>query len=374
MQRSRAIPILVVAVIAALVGLKALVANASQEAPSQLPPSVKESNQPDVPKAENRPIIAPSGSWTPTLKRLPNESGRLMDMNDHGDFLYCETPSTDYYQDYLFVSNGKPQKLDHNAHDVTLLLTEDGKLIKRLPVHTVNGAVGAQGGASGATSIYNRGNFIRTTNENGATLNISAGGSPPFTLTQSEDGGISKKLYAANGPITLLDTDKGRIWLRETPKLGAVDQDMLVLVDNGKAKKIGLPDGYHSVSRVAATNKYVVATFGRYLGKEPFRSYRWDGENWKELPLPKGYQNSYVQKVLFDGVVIGLISDHDSNVYRQVAWKGESIAILDNLPGWPQTNHPLVVDRATRNGTLCLKDPHSVSTTSNEIFLLSLKP
>ena len=373
MQRSRALPILVVIVIAALVGLKALVANASQEVPSPLPPTVKESNRPDLPMAQLKPTIPPSGNWTPKLKRLQSEAGRLMDMNDHGDFLYCETSSTDYYQDYLFVSNGKPQKLEHNAHDTTLLLTENGGLIKRLPIYTANGSIGARGGSSGATSIFTQGNFIRTTSENGSTLNISAEGPPPYKLTDNEYSGPSTTLYEAPGPITLLERDKDRIWLRQTPKLGSIDQDKLILIENGKAKSLNFPSSYGSVSRVAATGKYVVATFGRYLGKEPFRSYRWDGKNWKELPLPEGYQNSHVQKVFFDGVVIGLITDQASKEYRQVAWKGDSIAFLDNLPGWPQSNHPLFIDRATRNGTLCLKDAHSFSTPSNEIYLLSLK-
>ncbi len=323
-----------------------------------------------------RPVVPVTTRWTPNLTRSKLSNYSLTDMNDRGDQLFLASPPEADYRDYVFVSNGKTQKLDRVKPEVRYVLTDSGKLVKRIipslvpPSRLPRMQIGPIGQA------YNEIRFIRYVNDDGSVLNIKfemVKKQPVYSLRRDYFGADSKILYTTNQSLTILERDGERVWLRQTPGIDVVDQDKLFLFDQGKMNPVNFPEGYKAIARVAATGDHLAATFGRFQGSQPLRSYRRNGTEWKELPIPSGFEFSFVQKVMDDGIILGFVTDQSLHRFQQVVWKEDSVAVLEDLPAWPRNGQFSFIVRATRGGNIYVRNVNDPVSGSSDYYLLSLK-
>jgi hypothetical protein len=130
----------------------------------------------------------------------------------------------------------------------------------------------------------------------------------------------------------------------------------LIRIQKGKETSVTMPAGYENVQRIAETKGMVVGTFGIFGGVKPFRSFLRIGSDWRELPIPKGYVMSFVQRVMFDGTVLGFVTNSDATKEKNVLWKGDKIAILDEQPAWPRQGPMSHSVLSNRTGLIYVQD------------------
>lgn len=287
----------------------------------------------------------------------------------------ASSPNVDY-RDYVFVSNGKTQKLDRVKPEVRFVLTDSGKLVKRIIPSLIPSSRQPRPQVGPIGQAYNEIRFIRFVNDDGSVLNIKfemVKKQQYFSLRRDYFGSQSKILYTTDQSLMILERDGDRVWLRQSPGVDVVDQDKLLFFDQGTTKTIDFPEGYRSVSRVAATGDLLAATFGRFQGSQPLRSYRRIDNQWKELPIPNGFDFSFVQKIFDDGVILGFVTDQTLHRFQQVAWKGDSIAVLEDFPAWPKNGQFSFIVRATRSGNIYVRNVNDPVSGLSDYYLLSLK-
>ncbi len=185
--------------------------------------------------------------------------------------------------------------------------------------------------------------------------------------------GLSSKLYKSNSPLTLLElSDEGTIWIRERNGNNANGNDKLIRIDPKSSEEIRFPTGYKDVMRVANTGANLVATFGKIEGDQPKRAHLRVNQGWHELPIPEGYDFSFVQKVLTNGAMIGYVTTADGKNIRQVEWLGDACVILNDLPNWPKQGLMSVIILANRKGDIYVRNVLNTDTNASEYYLLNV--
>ncbi|MEI7987320.1 MAG: hypothetical protein WCI55_16990 [Armatimonadota bacterium] len=187
----------------------------------------------------------------------------------------------------------------------------------------------------------------------------------------------SKEIFRSAFPIALLcNSDLGTIWVRERNGNNSNGNDKLIRIDPNSSEEIKFPAGYRDVMRVANTGENLVATFGKIDGDRPLRAHLRVGNGWRELPIPEGYDFSFVQKVMTNGAMIGNVTTTDGKNIRQVAWLGDACVILNDLPNWPKQGLMSVIILANRQGDIYVRNVLNTETNASEYYLLnvSIKP
>lgn len=156
-------------------------------------------------------------------------------------------------------------------------------------------------------------------------------------------------------PISILErSDKNVFWFRHPRTSRSTDDDLLFRLRNEKVEAIEFPPNYASVDRVCQTGNMIAASFGWPDNNEPVRSFTMQGSKWIELPIPEGFDNSYVQKITFSGIILGYIENSDTGQIQSVAWKGKACKLLASLPNWPKPKDSQLIYSANRQGELYL--------------------
>ena len=315
--------------------------------------SIIESNRP----ARNyRPGIAPSGSFSVTIQRLPNQNAICTNIADNDVILY-KTGQSDH--EYMLVSNGTELKVKRTDQDPSLVFMPSGKL------KSTNGS--GFGGMSSTVNFFNDGSFIRTNVMNipghrRATYMLvrewhndqrrpTSYLAPPITLIKSEE------IYRADNRVVLLEkTEKDVIWIQD--HIGTENRgiDHLIRYDGGKVQQVAMPDGYQNVFSLAQTGDQIAATFGIARGELPYRAYVKTSSGWAALPIPAGYDFSFIKKVFRNGTILGSVTSSDSTKSRSVLWKGDKMVILDDLPGWPRQGLKSECTIANRSGLVLVEE------------------
>lgn len=182
------------------------------------------------------------------------------------------------------------------------------------------------------------------------------------------------QLYAAKQVLTVLATDEhDTAWISARTGSASKGTDKLFKFNGAAHEEVPMPEGYSNVHRIAATNGTVAGTFGILNGKLPFRSFIADGKSWKELPIPSGYECSFVQQVFNDGVILGYVTSWDGKNMKNVLWKGDSLVILNDVQGWPKNGELTLVNRSNHTGMVAVRNIQDQATGNSDYYLLSLK-
>ncbi|MEI7987319.1 MAG: hypothetical protein WCI55_16985, partial [Armatimonadota bacterium] len=186
-------------------------------------------------------------------------------------------------------------------------------------------------------------------------------------------GSATKVYYTAPFPLNILEIEENEtIWFKKSFGLKSQRRDELLKASGGKIQTIPYPLIYRTVDRVVATGTIVAATFGNTAEKEPIRSFIKNSNGWKELPIPPGYIFSYVQKVFNSGLILGFVTDQNRAEMKQVVWKDDSVAILNDMPSWPKLGQFSFVTRATRNGNIYVRSVLNTDVGTSENYLLNV--
>ncbi len=171
--------------------------------------------------------------------------------------------------------------------------------------------------------------------------------------------------------------DTGIAWLRERHGSATADFERLLTVDTSKPapqtpEEVALPPGYHEIRRVSQTKGKVVATFGPVGTPMPCRTFVQRGKDWKELPIPAGYECSYVDRVLANGLVVGYIMGDDPVKLKNVVWKDDQICILNDLPQWPKGGQVSIIDVVGRDGTLVVQNVTDLGSRARDYYMFKI--
>ena len=328
-----------------------------------------------VRKRDYRPAVAPIGSFTPRLLTPEVPKNPITDMDDHGDLLYLISPDKAKYREYAVFRSGSLTSLGRSSTDSRYVLSGNGTPLKRISSGQFNSS--SRTFADGVSSPYNENRFLRRFLDDGTSLVVrfyEQKRSFLFRLELDLDRATKKVLFSSPHAISLLErSDTGTMWVREQKKPSSIKDYTLWKIDGNHQIQVEFPDNYKAVDRVCQTGHTIAATFGNIDANDPLRSYIWSGDNWKELPLPDGYTCSFVQKVMFDGLILGFVTDGELKHFRQVVWDGQKVAILDDLPNWPKAGQFSYIVQAARNGNIYVRDELDTGTGKSDYYLLRVE-
>lgn len=324
-----------------------------------------------------RPPIVAKAFFEPKLARSTITRSSIVDMNDHGDYLFLVSPPDATYREYAHYYNGKQESLGRVTTDIRYFLSPKGNIVRRVAQAQMASSMQARMFGGPVTMAYNEIRFFRRFNDDGSVLNVrfeQQKDKSLYRLRLDKANTAPTFLYSSLNPLAILEKgESGEVWLREMAKEKAGSHDILWKMKDGKKEAVFFPKGYTQVDRVVQTGETVAATFGEFLGPEPLRTYIRIGRQWKELPLPPGYTFSYVQRVMRDGLILGFVTDGDRDHFHQVVWKGDAVAILDELAAWPKNGQLSYVVQATRNGDIYVRNVTDTASGASEYYLLTLK-
>lgn len=413
MQRSKTIAVTTIGIIACLVGLRLFISrqeNLSVPVKHEAPEDRKDL------ALINRPTIAPSGTLKFKLTRLPLPQAELVGINDRGDMLFLTNPNQ---REYRLVRGSQSAPIKAYEPDMRCYLLSSGSTIQFSALSTYSGAssliypfdpdAGMPKLFSDGTvaTIYRDAKFTKA--KDGQIL-VSAGrlGVSPIRTTstytvirerheavKTVDAAKQGKtqLYRGPGSREYIDYRKLEAVLFETqypPVVMAIDaddhawivekawnrhggHDYLRKLSNDGSEVVALPDSYFQVERVVCGKGGVAATFSNPMTRLPARSYvRRDGK-WMELPIPEGYDISFVQKVFDDGSILGFVMTVGKQNLREVLWKGVSVGILSEDPSWPKNAQISVVTRANGRGQFCVRNITDPTTGASEFYMLQVE-
>ena len=320
-----------------------------------------------IPKREFRPVVEPIGMLAPTLARLEIGDYPLVDMSDRGDFLFLKSPIEAKYRQYIHTYQGKSVDSGKLPGNERWSLTKNGSIIKSLDRFPP--FLGNRSGAGYFGGPYNEIRFYRRVLDDGSLISVSTSSkNKQFfrKIARDKPGQPTKIHYTSIHPLSILEIDETEsIWLKESIGTKEFEHDALVRLSADSIDNFPFPPNYATVERVAVTGKSIAATFANSAAGQPIRSFLQTNSGWKELPIPKGFEFSFVQKVLKSGEILGLITDQDREKVRQVLWKGDSVSILEEVPGWPRVGQYSFVSRANRNGNILVR---CVTNSGNGTF------
>jgi len=319
----------------------------------------------------------PKGSLNLSLTRSSISEFTIVDMNDRGDYLLLVSPVDATYREYVRLYQGTKTSLGRVTPDIRYFLSPNGNTIRRVGQAQMASSLQSRMLGGPVTSAYNEIRFYRRFNDDGSVLNVRFDQQKKesfFHLRVDKSGVPPVVFYTSTNPMMILEKgDSGDIWVRESVKNNSATDDILWKFNGTNKEQITLPKGYKAVDRVAQTGATLAATFGNIQGTDPLRAFVRANNGWKELPLPDGYSFSYVQKVFLDGSILGFVTDGERGHFKQVVWKGDSVAILDDLPAWPKNGQVSLIVQATRKGDLYVRNVTDTSSGASEYYLLSLK-
>lgn len=382
------------------------------------PPKVKVSHRP-----QNRPRVKPYGTLSVHLSRLRLPQLQMVSMTENRQYLFCTNENSREYDlysggsirhlkakamasSYYLTPDGKPfesvfQSSAYGNSDIAFPYNNDAARIRLFPdgtVAVVRKIASFPGSRSEnlsdppKTQANNPGFFRSKLSQPPRLAKAPANFDPKkdyYSVLKERHGmqalpdhkeaigvlvGI-EEIFRSNHLVSVLATDiPGQVWLQEHQGFVSAGKDSLILLKDGEIRRIPLPRGYTNVHRITQSGNRVAGTFGIIDGVAPFRSFIRDGLDWKELPLPEGFDFSFVQKILDNGLIVGFVTTWEGKDIRHVVWKGNSMAILDELPAWPKRGELSVVYMASRNGTLAVKNITDAVSGATEYYLLSLAP
>ena len=183
----------------------------------------------------------------------------------------------------------------------------------------------------------------------------------------------SEELYATDNYLYLLNTDeKDSVWVSEGQSRKAGSPEKLNKFTGTTKEEVPMPQGYENAQRIAITDGKIVGTFGILNGKQPFRAFTLNDKSWKELPIPNGFDCSFAQTIFNDGVILGYVTSWDGKKMKHVLWKGESVAVLDDLEGWPKNGALTLVNRFNRVGDIVVRSITDLETSTGDTYVLKL--
>lgn len=327
------------------------------------------------PKKTYRKGISPAGSLPLKLTRSEYNYLPLIDMNDRGDFLYLTSPANATFRSYLHVYNGKSVQSPPTSTFERWTLSPNGSIVKRMEYAvTVGGARNRLGGGGWAFNEYR---FFRRTSDDGWTTYIEGVTKKKvqtFRLLKDKPTVGTIVLYTSNNLLTILEIDdQNAVWVREYRSLKGSDDSQLLRFADGKAERIPFAPGYKAVDRLSSTGKTLAATFGNVTSTEPYRAFVRKGPTWHELPIPPGAMFSYVQKVFYNGDILGFVTDQNRLNFQQVVWRGDSVAILTDLPAWPKRGKYSLITRASRKGDIYVRSVLNSESGASENYMLNIR-
>ena len=377
------------------------------------------------PKHSHRSTIKPTGTLHVVVTRANSSPYRLVDMNDRGDVLYLASKRGAKIREYIHEYKGNLVERREAKDGNNFSLCPSGLLFQDLrdPFQELvpsaefpfNADLGmpklfSDGSVLVIRSKHDRMNAREhyaldrdTQSEMPLKLVVSTGtrvspvlskspprpaaptvGGPPVLLSSGSGsagtgmGSVQlysriKEIYASAAPITLLEKgDSDVIWIREHFGNSKTGKDELLKISGPKPTNVSMPTGYSNVMRVVNTGGLVAATFGNLGDEQPIRSYVLTESTWKELPMPNVFEFSFVQKILFNGSIVGFVTTSDGKSIRQVVWKGDSLAILNDLPGWPKQGQLTIIMLTTRSGQLYVRSVLNSESNAGDYYLLSI--
>jgi hypothetical protein len=322
-----------------------------------------------------RPVIASKGSLVPKVVRSEHNYLPLMDMNDRGDYLFLASPVGASYREFLHFYKSKSVSSGRLAASSRWSLTPNGNVVKRVEQQSPFGAGRINGGM--VSWAFNELRFYRRFTDDGSMIfvdsNLNKSKQLTAKLVKDRIGSETKIYYTASFPLNILEIEENEtIWFKKSFGQKSEQRDELLKASGGKVETVPYPTAYSTVDRVAATGSIMTATFGSPKGKEPVRSFVRQSNGWKELPIPPGFIFSYVQKAFNNGLILGFVTDQNRAEMKQVVWKEDSVAILNDLPAWPKLGQFSFVTRATRNGNIYVRSVLSTDAGTSENYLLNI--
>lgn len=334
---------------------------------------------PPPPPRSYRPPIAPKSSFTPDLKRSTMSQYTIADMNDRGDFLFFSSTEHSKIRQYFHMYKGKQEDLGVFPSDYRLFLSTDGEVIKRR-IPSQAGPTSQSRFISGPMiSGYNEIRFFRRVNDDGSILNVHYEPKkrvPNFVLKLDRLKGDGETYFSSHNSLVILDRPNDNlVWIKEAIGDKEELRDNLFRLEHKKLVPVQMPPKYQIVERVASNDKIVTATFRDHANIEPIRSFiQTTDRGWKELPMPSEYVFSFVQKVLDNGMILGIITDSNRMHAKQVIWKDDSVAVLNDLKAWPKNGQVAYVVQATRRGDLYVRNITDTASGTGDNYLLKIQP
>ena len=348
--------------------------------PTESNSEVGETNDFNDPKLVNYPAgVSPGGTFAVKVERQAMPYQRLVSIGDGGELLF----NPNYEKSFFSISKGVTKEIQR---------TDSGLWPKMMP----DGHIDMSHGSSVFSSTYP---FDQDRSDpgyfnDGSSMVIDVANMPGekravYTLnrkwyrpepehTKMGDKVIelrSEIIFRAPNRIAFLEkSDTGVIWVQDHHGTEHHGTDQLIRIEKGRQERISMPPGYENVQRIAQTKDMVVGTFGIYAGAKPFRNFLRVGSDWKELPIPTGYVMSFVQTVFYDGTILGYVTSSDAKKMRNVLWKADKVAILDEQPGWPKQGNMSQSILSNRNGLLSVRDGMAPGVASLGDYLIKVTP
>ena len=384
-------------------------------------------------KPSVRPSKQPDGTFSVELTRLPLPQLPIIALDDHGDVLFITSESKREYQTF---ENGKLQTLLSPAVNVQECLLQSGKIVQltdepiiplssplsfpfreelKQPFFFSDGSIAitkpvrlqyirehmphlhlpakyanfkhdfftlrretivcslVPGSQTQTTSTRMRPNFAKTPGS--PNQPTSFGGSISVNSSNYINKIVhSAEVYASEKMLTLLCIEPDdTVWVSEHTGFVTAGSDQLLKIHGEQKDVIPLPKDYRNVHRIVATNGQVVGTFGITNGNEPFRAFLKQGANWNELPIPEGFDCSFAQQILANGMILGYITTWDGKKLRNVVWSGSQLTILNDSPAWPKHGVISLVTHANHAGTIAVQNVTNAASGASEYYLLKLK-
>jgi hypothetical protein len=309
--------------------------------------------------------------FTPKLTRSNIDSLPIFDMNDRGDLLLLASPPAAKYREFIHLYNGKSVRSDKVEATARWVLTPSGNILKMGRATQIR--------STGFISqSYNELRFFKRVTDDGSVLFINTTQrrkSFNYQLLKSKDGTPNQQLYSSNNPLSILEIEEsGAIWVRETIEVNKIKHDQLLRYSAAGVEKIAFPAGFNLADRVATCQSKVYATFGQSSGIKPFRTFMRSSNGWTEMPIPKGYTFSFVQRAFFNGLVLGFVTDQSRTLMKQIVWKGNEVGILDECVNWPKVGQFAVVVRANRRGDIYVQNVLNTELGTSETYLMNIEP
>jgi hypothetical protein len=329
---------------------------------------------PQPPTKTYRSGIEPKGTFIPKLTRSEYNSLPLADMNDRGDYLFIGSPAEAEYREYVHIYGGKSVRSERQPIAARWGLTPNGNIVKRIDIGSPFMAGRMNGGLVGWA--FNDLRFFRRFTDDGSIFYVTSTQRKRILtskLVKEKTGSPLQVYYTSSYPLNILEIDPTEtIWVKESVDPKSSNNDRLLKISAHRVEKIDFPSGYSSVDRVAVTGPTLVATFGSQSGIEPIRSFIRTKSEWKELPVPKGFVFSYAQKIFGDGMILGFVTDANRENMKQVVWKGDSVAVLNDQPSWPKLGQFSFVTRVTRRGDIYVRSVLNTENGASENYLLNV--
>jgi hypothetical protein len=341
-----------------------------------------------------RAAPTPTGTFSVQIQRIPlhkpglaNFSLRkpiLSAISDNGVLLYQFDPFMSH--EYYVVSEGIQQTIKRTDNDPVPYLMPNGQ------IKMINGVSSISDRFSSSYPhsldrmgklLYNDGSFLQVgvanlPGQKRATYTLdrewhNSARQPSFTRTPFVTKLKSEVIYQANNPVIPLEkTEKNVIWIQDHNGTESRGVDKLIRYENGNIQEVPMPDGYRNVQRVAQTGDHVAATFGIIRGDMPYRAYKQTKSGWMELPIPKGYDFSFAEKVFRDGTILGFVTTADTKKIQYILWRNDKLVVLNDQPGWPNAGSISVCVLANRNGLISVQDYADERLQRGTQYLLQL--